>query len=217
MNATSITHNDIWFMLSGAGVTIALTFWAVLIGTVLGVGFGLIRAEGNRAVSVILGFVLDIFRSVPLLIQLILLNSAASMFRLGLPPFKIACLTLAIYTAAFFTEIVRSGFLAVPPTTRRAARSLGMTYFQDLREIVFPIAARVVLPNWIGLTLAVMKDTSLVLWLGIAELLKTSQSVVVRTQEPMTVLLLVGVIYFLMSYPISRVGLMLEKRWTKHD
>ena len=107
--------------------------------------------------------------------------------------------------------------LAVPSTTRRAARSLGMTWLQDLRHIVFPIALRVSLPSWVGLTLGVMKDTALVLWIGIVELLRASQVIVTRIQEPLLVLMLCGLIYFLMSYPISRLGAYLESRWRDDD
>ena len=95
---------------------------------------------------------------------------------------------LAFYTSSYCSEIVRAGVQAVPQTTRRAARSLGLTYWQDLREIVFPIALRVSLPSWIGLTLGVMKDSALVWWIGVIELLRTSQVIITRIQEPLLVL-----------------------------
>ncbi len=81
-----------------------------------------------------------------------------------------------------------------------------MTWRQDLTEIVFPIALRVAFPSWIGLTLGVMKDTALVLWIGIVELLRSSQIIVTRIQEPLLVLSIAGLIYFLMSFPIARLG-----------
>lgn len=217
MYGMSFTSNDLLFMLKGAGVSLALTFWAVLLGTMLGLVFGVIRSEGRWYVSAALGFFLDIFRSIPILIQFVLFNSMNSMFKLKLPTFEVACLVLAIYTASYLAELVRAGILSVPQTTRRASRSLGLTYFQDLREIVFPIALKVTLPNWISLALSVMKDTSLVLWIGITELLRASQSVVTRTQEPLLVLAIAGLIYFLMSFPIARFGMMLEKKWTAND
>jgi polar amino acid transport system permease protein len=107
--------------------------------------------------------------------------------------------------------------LAVPGTTRRAARSLGLSWWQDLRYIVFPNALRVSLPSWTGLVLGVLKDTALVLWIGIVELLRASQVVVTRIQEPLLVLSLCGLIYFLMSFPISRLGAHLEGRWREND
>jgi hydroxyproline transport system permease protein len=211
-NATVSSH-DVLFMLKGAGVTLLLTFWAVLGGTVLGVGFGLLRASWPGWPSVALGMFLDIFRSIPLLIQIILANAFAPIIGLDIDAFVIACVVLAIYGAAYCTEIVRASVLAVPQATRRAARSLGMTWWDDLVAIVFPIALRVGLPGWIGLALGLMKDSALVLWIGIIELLRSAQIVITRTQEPLFVLSIAGAIYFLISFPIARVGAWLEGRW----
>lgn len=213
MFETSFGLNELVFMLKGAGVTLALTFWAVLGGTLLGVVFGLVRASAPWWIGGLLGLVLDVFRSVPLLIQFVLANAFKPMIGLQASTFTIACVVLALYTASYCTEIVRAGVLSVPATTRRAARSLGMTAVQDLRHVVFPIALRVALPNWIGLTLGVMKDCSLVLWIGIIELLRSSQIVVTRLQEPLLVLSIAGAIYFLMSFPIARLGARLETGW----
>jgi hydroxyproline transport system permease protein len=214
---TDFARTDLWFMLRGAGMTLTLTFWAVLGGTVMGLVLGVLRAVSPWWINAAIGAVLDVFRSIPLLIQFILANSFKSIVGLDVSAFVVACIVLAIYTAAYCTEIVRAGVLAVPSTTRRAARSLGMSWLQDLRYIVYPIALRVSLPSWVGLTLGVMKDTSLVLWIGIVELLRASQVIVTRIQEPLLVLMLCGLIYFLMSYPISRLGAYLESRWRDHD
>ncbi|MBB2169704.1 amino acid ABC transporter permease [Gluconacetobacter aggeris] len=210
---SSLSWNDILFLLDGAIVTIAITLASVALGTILGVLFGLVRAGALWWISWPLGGALDIFRSVPLLIQLVLFNSFNSMFRLHWSPYVIACICLGIYTAAFCTELVRSGVLAVPPATRRAARSLGMSWWQEVVSITLPMATRIVFPSWIGLSLGVMKDTSLVLWIGIIELLRSSQIITSRVQEPLLILTITGLIYFLMSFPIARLGAHLERRW----
>jgi hydroxyproline transport system permease protein len=217
MIETDFARTDLWFMLRGAGMTLTLTFWAVLGGTAMGFVFGVLRAVAPVWINALLGAVLDVFRSIPLLIQFILANSFKSIVGLDVSAFTVACVVLAIYTSAYCAEIVRAGVLAVPTTTRRAARSLGLTWWQDMRLIVYPIALRVSLPSWVGLTLGVMKDTSLVLWIGIVELLRASQVIVTRIQEPLLVLMLCGLIYFLMSYPISRLGAYLETRWRDDD
>ena len=214
---TDFSATDLLFMLQGAGVTLALTFWAVLGGTLLGLVLGLLRAISPWWINAALGAVLDVFRSIPLLIQFILATSFKSIIGLDISAFAVACVMLALYTSAYCTEIVRAGVLAVPATTRRAARSLGLTYWQDLRHIVFPNALRVSLPTWTGLTLGVLKDTSLVLWIGIVELLRASQVIVTRIQEPLLVLGICGLIYFLMSFPISRLGAHLETMWREYD
>jgi ABC-type amino acid transport system permease subunit len=75
----------------------------------------------------------------------------------------------------------------------------------------------VFLPNWVSLTLAVMKDTSLVLWIGVMELLRAAQSVVTRTDQPLLVLAITGLIYFIMGFPIAYLGTTLERKWLRHD
>ncbi|MCQ4633497.1 amino acid ABC transporter permease [Shinella sp. CPCC 100929] len=209
----SFSRGDFLFLLSGAVTTLSITLVAVVIGTVLGVLFGLIRAGAPWWIGNTLGAVLDVFRSVPLLIQLVLFNSFNSMLKLNWPTFTVGCICLGIYASAFCTEIVRSGVGAVPQTTRRAARSLGLTWRQELTSITLPIATRIVFPSWIGLTLGVMKDTALVLWIGIVELLRSSQIVTSRVQEPLLILGITGLIYFVMSFPIARLGNQLEKKW----
>ena len=204
-------------MFQGAGVTLAITFWAVRGGTLMGVVFGLVRAVAPWWINWPLGAVLDVFRSIPLLIQLVLVNSFKSILKLDASAFVVSCVVLAFYTSSYCSEIVRAGVQAVPVTTRRAARSLGLTYWQDLKEIVFPIALRVSLPSWTGLTLGVMKDSALVLWIGVIELLRTSQVIITRIQEPLLVLTVCGLIYFALSYPISLLGAKLEARWRDLD
>jgi hydroxyproline transport system permease protein len=132
-------------------------------------------------------------------------------------PFVTSCVVLALYTSAYCTEIVRGAIAAVPMTTRRAARSLGLSWHQDMTSVVFPMALRVGLPSWIGLTLGVMKDSALVLWLGIIELLRASQILITRLQEPLFILMVAGAIYFLLSFPVARLGGQLEKRWREND
>ncbi|QGZ29393.1 amino acid ABC transporter permease [Stutzerimonas stutzeri] len=212
MFSTSLTATDLLFLLKGAGVTLMLTFWAMLLGTVAGTVFGLIRALFPRA-SLPLAWFLDIFRSVPLLIQFVLFNALKSIVGLDWSAFTVGCVVLGVYAAAFFTEVVRSGVLAVPGSLRLASRSLGLSYWQDLRYIVLPVATRVAFPGWVNLVLSVMKDTALVMWIGIIELLRASQTIVTRIQEPLLVLCIAGLIYYVMSLVVARLGARLEKRW----
>ena len=210
-----MTPNDFLFLLSGATVTLALTAWAVFFGTLLGVLIGWLRTIVPVWVNAPTGFVLDVLRSVPLIIQLVVANAFKPMVHLNVSVFTLCCIVLSTYTAAFLSEIVRGALLSVPAVTRRAARSLGMSYWQDLAHIVFPISLRVGLSSWIGLVLSVLKDSALVLWLGVIELLKSSQILVLRLQEPLEILMLTGLIYFVMSFPLSQLGMRLERRWQK--
>ena len=212
---TALTVNDLIFLAKGAGMTIFVTVIAVFFGTILGIIFGVIRYQIGPIWAAPITFVLDIFRSIPLLIQLVLAYAfLGTVLRLGLSGLTVACIVLTLYTAAYCAEIVRGGIEAVPPTLRRATRSLGMTRGQDMRNDVMPLATRVALPSWIGLALGVMKDSALVYVVQVTELLKSTQILITRLQEPLLLLTICGAFYFLISFPVARFGGYLEKRWS---
>lgn len=214
---TALSANDLIFLAKGAGMTIFVTLIAVFFGTVLGIVFGIFRYQVGPVIAAPLTFVLDVFRSIPLLIQLVLANAFLGMvLRLGLSGLTVACIVLTLYTSAYCAEIVRGAVESVPQPVRRAARSLGLSWRQDMTNIVLPLAIRVGLPSWIGLSLGVMKDSALVYVVQVTELLKSTQILITRLQEPLLLLMICGAFYFLISFPVARLGGYLEKRWT-HD
>ncbi|WP_114285138.1 amino acid ABC transporter permease [Candidatus Halocynthiibacter alkanivorans] len=204
---------DFLFLGEAALRTLWISVIAISIGTGMGVIFGWLLFEGKLLATLTLGPVLDVFRSVPLLIQLVLFYNFAPMVGLNLAPFGSGVVILAIYTAALVASVARGGFEAVGVPMRRASRSLGMSYWQDLRHVVMPIGMRAVFPAWVGVALGVMKDSALVSVLGYVELLKASQILITRTQQPLLILALAGAFYFALSYPISRYAARLEERW----
>ena len=208
---TSLTGGDMLFLLQGAGRTMLLTIAATLSGTLLGVACGVARAESGWAANRLIGAVVDVIRSVPLLIQLIIFNSFVAILGYPMSAFQSGAVVLTLYMAVNCTEVVRSGAQSVPRLTRRAARSLGMSYLQDLRHIVIPMGLRTAFPAWVGVVLGIMKDSALVSVLGYFELLKSSQTLITRTQEPLLILILVGVFYFALSFPLSRLAGTLER------
>lgn len=211
-----LTYLDVLNLASGAWVTISLTIIAMLIGTVLGMLFGVLRAHAPLLTAPI-GAILDVFRSTPLLVQFILFNSANSIVGLNFGIFTVAYLVLGMYAAALCTEVARGGILAVSRDLRVASRSLGMTWLQDLLYIVFPIAARISFPSWINIMLQVMKDTSAVLVIGLVELLRATQQVNVRINEPILLFFLAGVFYFVISLAVAELGRRVEDRWGHDD
>ncbi len=210
---SGFTANDLWFLAEAALRTLWISMLAISIGTALGAAFGWLLYEGRLAAVLSLGMVLDVFRSVPLIIQLVLFYNFAPIIGLNLDPFASGVVILTIYTAALVANVARGAIEAVGTPMRRAARSLGMTYWQDLRHVVLPIGGRAVFPAWVGVALGVMKDSALVSVLGYVELLKASQILITRTQEPFLILSLAGAFYFALSFPVSRYAAKLEKRW----
>ena len=207
--------NDFLFLGEAAWRTLLISAVSITLGTFIGAVCGWLLYEGKLLATIFLAPVLDVFRSVPLIIQLVLFYNFAPIIGLNLDPFLSGVVILTIYTAALVANVARGGIEAVGTPMRRAARSLGMTYWQDLRYIVFPIGGRAVFPSWVGVALGVMKDSALVSVLGYVELLKASQILITRTQEPFLILSFAGAFYFALSYPVSLYAEKLEKRWAQ--
>ena len=211
----TFTTNDFWFMVQGAGITFVLTIASGFLGTVMGFLIGWSRTVPNFFLYHLLGAYIDVIRSVPLIIQFVLFNSFMAILGYPMNPFISGLITLSIYISGYVSEVVKAGIESTPRVTRLAARGLGMTYFQDFYNIVLPIGVRTVFPAWTGLMLGLMKDTSLIAVLGATppELLRASQIIINRIQEPLMILLGAGAFYFVMCYVITVFAKRYEQGW----
>ncbi len=212
---SELQPKDLLFLGEAALRTLEISLTAIGIGSVFGVVFGWMMSEGNRFITFIINAILDIFRSVPLIIQLILFDSFISIAGYPLPAFVSGTIVLSVYTAALVANVARGGVEAVPASLRKASRSLGLSYWQDLRYIVWPVGLRAVFPSWIGVALSVVKDSALVSVIGYVELLKASQILITRTQDTFVILTIAGLFYFALSYPISKASDYIERRWNQ--
>ena len=210
---SDLRTSDLLFLGEAALKTLNISLVSIVMGTVFGVIFGWLMSLGNRFATFLINAILDIFRSVPLIIQLILFDSFISIVGYPLPAFISGTIILSIYAAALIANVARGGIDAVPLGLRKASRSLGMTYWQDLFHIVFPVGVRAVFPSWVGVALSVVKDSALVSVIGYIELLKASQILITRTQDTFVILTIAGLFYFMLSYPISKASEYVEKRW----
>lgn len=211
---SGLSWGDALFLAQAAWATILVSAAGVAGGTVLGAVFGWMLAELPPGWTFPLNAVLDAFRSVPLLIQLVLFYNFFPIIGLPLDGFASGVVVLALYSSALVANVVRGGIGAVDRDLRRAARSLGFSYRQSLRHIVFPVGLRSAFPSWISVALGVVKDSALVSVIGYTELLKASQILITRTQQPFLILAIAGAIYFAISWPVSRYGRQLEKKWS---
>ncbi|WP_083657065.1 amino acid ABC transporter permease [Poseidonibacter parvus] len=212
IQASSLTYYDLEFLLEGLMRTIYISIVSILIGTFFGIIFGYFKSNSGPISNIFLSGFLDILRSVPLIIQFILFYSFMGILEIDISVFWVGAIVLSAYTSAFVTEVVRAGIDSVPQTTRRASRSLGLSYWQDYRYIVFPLGVRTVFPAWISIVLSVIKDSALVSVIGYLELLKTTEELISKTQEALLLLLGVGFFYFIISYPISLYAAHLERK-----
>ena len=211
---SSFALNDVLFMAEAAWRTLLISVISISIGTLLGTIFGWMLYEGRYLAILLVAPILDVFRSVPLIIQLVLFYNFAPIIGFDLDAFESGLVILTLYTAALVANVVRGGIASVGMPMRRASRSLGMTYWQDLLYVVFPIGVRAIFPSWVGVALGVLKDSALVSVLGYVELLRASQILMTRTQEPLLIIAVAGAFYFALSYPISRFSAKFERKWS---
>ena len=211
---SSFSWADFLFLAKAAYRTLQISFISIACGTLIGIFFGWCLFSSKIVANISLGFVLDIFRSVPLIIQLVLFYNLFPILGFRLSPFVAGTIVLSLYTSALVANVVRSGISSVPDVIRRASRSLGMSYSQDLIHVVWPIGLRAVLPAWVGVALGVLKDSALVSVLGYVELLKASQRLITKTQEPLIVLIAAGAFYFILSFLLARVSHKFEAKWS---
>ncbi len=209
---TPLSWDDSGFILTGVMNTVTISVLAIVVGTLLGLTVGFIRTESSKLINALFGGVLDILRSVPLIIQLVLFSTFMGAIGSPLGPFVAGSIVLSLYTMAFMSEVFRSGFESVNQSMQTAARSLGMTYWQTIFYIRFPIGLRAVFPSWLGVSLSVIKDSALVSVIGYMELLRTSDQLISRTQQPLEILIGVGIFYFIISYPLSSYGRYVERK-----
>jgi polar amino acid transport system permease protein len=212
---SSFALNDIFFMAEAAWRTLLISVISISIGTLLGSIFGWMLSEGRYIAIIVVAPILDIFRSVPLIIQLVLFYNFAPIIGFDLDAFESGLVILTLYTAALVANVVRGGIASVGMPMRRASRSLGMSYWQDLFYVVLPIGVRAIFPSWVGVALGVLKDSALVSVLGYVELLRASQILMTRTQEPLLIIAVAGAFYFALSYPISRFSAKFERKWSQ--
>jgi polar amino acid transport system permease protein len=218
-------------ILHGLLVTIELTVASMAIGIVLGVVFAVMRLSPNPVVSSASWFYIWFFRGTPLLVQILFWYNIAALFpviSLGVPfgpaiihghansvitAFVAALLALSLNEGAYMAEIVRAGIISVSEGQTQAAQSLGMSRIQTLRLIVLPQAMRVIIPPTGNETISMLKNTSLISVIAVAELLYSAQEIY-DVNFLVIPLLIVASIWYLVMTSVLYVGqYFIERRY----
>jgi polar amino acid transport system permease protein len=206
-----LAWSDAYFLAQGLLNTIRLAAAATLVGTLGGIVLGWLRTA-SVTVRVATAPFIDILRSVPMIIQLILANSFLSILGFDASPFWFGTVALGAWMSAVTAEVVRAGLLSVPVQYRKSARSLGMNDYQELLYTSMPLAFRTGLAPWIGLVLSLIKDSALAGVVGYIEYMRSTQILITRTHETWLLLMGAGLFYFLICYPVSRYSRHLERK-----
>ena len=200
------------FLLQGLEVTLLVSLLATCVGMVVGLFVALVRLSGIPPLRWLAAFYVDFLRSTPLLIQLVWVFFALPML-LGysLPPIVAAVGTLGAYSGAYLAEIFRAGIVSIASGQRHAGLALGMTRAQVMRRIVLPQAVVRMLPPIASTLITLIKDSSLVSVISVAELMWAAQSLASVTLRPVEILTGTGLLYVAVAYPLS-LGVELVRR-----
>jgi len=197
---------------SGFGKTLLLAAASLLLGLVLALPAGLVLHRGTPWIRLPVRGVVDFVRGTPVLVQLyfVYYGLGSEQVGLDLSPISAAILTLTVNAGAYIAEVVRGGLMAVPAGQSRAAQALGLSRLQVFRHVVWPQAFRVALPSLVNSAVALLKDTALVSVISVAEVLREAQSMISVTFDPTRFYLIVGVMFFVVTYPLMKLAGRLE-------
>ena len=201
-------------LLLGALLTTAeVSAAALFIGFFIGIGVAAMRLSPNAVLRRLGGAYIFVFRGIPLLVQLLFIYYFLP--RAGLPnmsPMAAAIISLALCCAAYIAEILRGGLLAIPGGQLEAAGLLGLNSRQMLVRIRVPQAVRLTLPGLINEMILLIKASSLVSVVGLADLTRTAQNLAASDYMFVQDYLMLAAFYCLINIPLAYAGGRLEKR-----
>ena len=214
-----LAGNNLARLLGGLAVTVRISLIAVARSLPLGVLFGLLMTRENRVIKLLSRIYLDFIRIMPQLVLLFLVFfGSARVFGLSLSREFSAVLVFTLWGTAEMGDLVRGALMSIPKHQYESAAALGLTAGQCSRYVIIPQTLRRLLPLAINLVTRMVKTTSLIVLIGVVEVLKTGQQIIDanRFQYPTAALPIYGVIfllYFLVCWPVSMLARYLEQRW----
>jgi len=220
-------------ILDGVGITLMLTAVSMALGTVLGLVLAVMRMSPQTPISGLARLYITFFRGTPVLVQLVFWFNVAALYpnlSIGIPftnvshaldmnalitPLTAAIIGLSLNQAAYMAEIIRGGFASVPRGQFEAAESLGMRGFTKLRRVIIPQTMPAIIPATGNQVIGMLKETSLVSVLGVADLLQSAQSIYARTYETIPLLVVASLWYLIMTLTLSVPQSMIERRFSR--
>lgn len=216
---------DFWpFFLKGLGVTLLLSIISVFLALFSGCGICLLRMSKPKALKILATSYVEIIRGVPLLLQLLLIYCILGPTRISFGSFftteVLACiLTLFINSSAYVSEIFRAGIQAVDKGQMEAGRALGLSKWQVMRKIILPQGIKNSLPSIGNELIMIIKETSLAVSVdvSIGELMCVRKSITGATFINLPPYIIVAIIYFIVTFSLSKVVGYIEKRLDARD
>ncbi|MGW9232008.1 amino acid ABC transporter permease [Pseudorhizobium sp. NPDC055634] len=207
--------NEFLIIVMAAQWTIALSAIAFAGGGVGGLMIALARVSDIKPLRIAaLGFI-RVFQGTPLLMQLFLVFFGMNIMGLAINPWIAASIALTLHASAFLGEIWRGCIEAVPSGQREAATALGLRYYNRMRYIILPQAARIAVAPTVGFLVQLIKGTSLAAIIGFTELTRQGQIINNATFSPFLVFGTVAAIYFVLCWPLSLLAQRMEVKFSR--
>ncbi|BCG27882.1 amino acid ABC transporter permease [Pseudomonas tohonis] len=204
-------------LLKGAVITVQVTAGSFLLSSIIGLVFALMMVSKVRAISLFAIGVVNVIRGLPIIVQLFYIYFVLPDFGIQLSAFQAGVIGLGIAYSAYQAENFRAGIQAIHQGQIEAAESLGMRGAMVMRRVVLPQAFRIALPPYGNTLVMMLKDSSLVSTITVAEMTRAGQLIASSTFENMTVYTLVALLYLALSLPLSYGLRRLEARIGKRS
>ena len=205
---------SLWDIFRNVGLaarwTVALSVVAFIGGGIVGLLLLYLRIGGGRVTKTLVGGYVQVFQGTPLLIQLFLTFFGISLFGISVSPWLAASVCLTLYSSAYLAEIWRGCVDSVPKGQWEAAKSLALSFAQQLRFIVLPQAAKIAVAPTVGFMVQIIKGTALASIIGFVEITKTGGMIANATFQPFLVYSFVALFYFALCFPLSMLSKRLE-------
>lgn len=218
----NVIYKDRWLnYLKGLGVTLEVSFFAALVGVVLGTILALMRLSnvkifGVNPLSKLAGMYIGLIRGTPMLLQVLIINFGI-FGSIALDKVIIGVIACGINSAAYVAEIVRGGILSVDKGQTEAGRSLGLTSAQALRLIILPQALKTALPALCNEFIVLIKETSILAYIALTELTKAGDYIRSKTYSAFTPYIVSGLLYLLVVGVLTKLLGKLERRLRQGD
>jgi polar amino acid transport system permease protein len=201
------------FLLKGLQWTIALSAVAFVCGAFTGLGVALMRTAGFRLLERATAGYIALFQGTPLLMQLFVVYYGLALYGLKLDAWVAIAIGFTLHASAYLGEIWRGAIEAVPRGQVEAAKAMSLGYVSRMKDVILPQALRISLPATIGFLVQLIKGTSLAAFVGFTELSRAGSMVSNQIFKPLLVFGIVGVIYFIICWPLSLYGARLERQF----
>ena len=201
------------FLLRGLQWTLILSAAGFICGIFAGLGVALLRTSGIRLLERVTAGYIALFQGTPLLMQLFVVYYGLALYGMRLEAWMAVAVGFTLHASAYLGEIWRGSIEAVPRGQVEAAKALSLSYFWRMKDIVLPQALRISLPATIGFLVQLIKGTSLASFVGFTELARAGTMVSNQIFKPLLVFGIVGIIYFVICWPLSLYGTRLERQF----